>query len=168
VNREITKWSILGVPLAILFLSLGQGMAVPQQAETQPAATSPMLFNPHSSLGDCPKGVHAKEGCILVTAKNNDKRAFWTKLRRRAFLGVPATGVPAGCMGAGTAGSLFAAQGELPFTGTGYYCPNAETAVYHCSFDETESKKFGMPVNFTISYEGGRKNLETLTLNPPN
>ena len=168
MNKPVSRWLILGVSLTAFLLSLGQGKAAPVQAAAQPATKSPILFDPRSSLGDCPKGVHAREGCIVVIAKNQDKRGFWTKLRRRAFLDVPASGVPAGCMGAATEGSLIAAEGELHFKGTGYYCPKAERAAYRCSFDETEAQKFGMPVNFTISYEGGRKNSETLTLNPAN
>lgn len=149
--------------LTLWFFGAGVGMAA-QQAATQPATASPMVFTPFSSVASCPKEVHAKDGCILVTAKNNDKHAFWTKLRRKAYLDVPATNVPKGCMGASTDGSLISAQGEIHFKGTGYYCPNAEAAIYHGSFDETEAQKFGMPVNLTIKYEGGRKDAETITL----
>lgn len=164
MNKRFMKWFLIGAPLAVLFLSMDPGVAAAQQAPTQAATASPIVFTPHSSEASCPKEVHAKDRCILVIAKNDNKHAFWSKLRRTAFLDVPATGVPAGCMGASTAGSLISTQGEIHFKGTGYYCPNAEVAVYHCSFDEAEAQKFGMPVNFTITYEGGRKDAETFRL----
>lgn len=149
--------------LALSLLGFVLGMALAQQAPSPAPAAELLTFSPHDSEISCPKGVHAKDRCLLVTGKNVNKRAFWTKFRRTAFLDVPGTQPPAGCMGAITDGSLISAQGELHFKGTGYYCPKTWAAVYHCSFDETEAQKFGIPIDLTINYDGRRES-ETFKL----
>ena len=161
--QGLTIWWIARVSLALLLSGIARGTALPQQTPSQTPAASPIMFGPHSSEISCPKDVHVKDRCILVTGNNFNKRAFWTKFRYTAFLDVPATGVPAGCMGVITTGSLISAQGEAHFKGTGYYCPRANAAVYHCSFDEAEAQKFGMPLALTINYDG-RKESETFKL----
>jgi hypothetical protein len=153
----------LRVAVALTVLGTVLGMAPAQQAPSQTPAAKALVFVPYVREMSCPKDIHASNGCIVVTGKNFDKRAFWIQFRRTAFLGVAGTGVPAGCMAVTTAGSLMSAQGELHFKGTGYYCPNAAAAVYHCSFDEAEAQKFGMPVDITINHDG-RKESETFTL----
>jgi hypothetical protein len=161
--QKLTTWWIVRVSLALLLSGIARGTAPAHQAPSHTATESPIMFMPNSSEISCPKDVHVKDRCILVTGKNFDKRAFWTKFRYTAFLDVPATGVPSGCMGVITTGSLISAQGEVHFKGTGYYCPSSNAAVYHCSFDEAEAQKFGMPLALKINYDG-RKERETFNL----
>lgn len=158
-NQKTAVWWIVRMSLALSLL----GMAPGQQAPSEKPPAILLTFSPHDSEISCPKEVHAKDRCLLVTGKNVEKRSPWTRFRRTAFLDVPASGVPAGCVGAITSGSLLSAQGEVHFKGSGYYCPKAWAAVYHCSFDETEAQKFGLPVDLTINYDG-RRETETFTL----
>lgn len=162
MNRQFQKLTVRligGASLVLFSLAIALGRTPAPQASQSPT-TSPIAFAPHSSEISCPKDVHVKDRCIVVTGKNFDKHAFWSKFRYTAFLDVPATGVPSGCMGVITTGSLISEQGEAHFKGTGYYCPSSNAAVYHCSFDEAEAQKFGMPLALTIHYDG-RKESET-------
>jgi hypothetical protein len=162
MNIQFQKSTIWLIVRASLALSLS-GTVLGQQAPSEKPAAILLTFSPHDSEISCPKEVHAKDRCLLVTGKNVEKRSLWSKFRRTAFLDVPGSGVPAGCVGAMTSGSLLSAQGELHFKGSGYYCPKTWAAVYHCSFDEADAQKFGVPVDLTINYDG-RRDTETFTL----
>lgn len=161
--QELTIWLVVRVSLALLLLGIARGTAPAKQATSHTPAESPIMFMPNSSEISCPKDVHVKDRCILVTGKNFDKRAFWTKFRYTAFLDVPATGVPAGCMGVITTGSLISAQTRFISKALATICPSSNAVVYHCSFDEAEAQKFGMPLALTIKYDG-RKESETFKL----
>ncbi len=161
--QKIIVCLIVTVSFALASSGIVLGISPAQQPPSQAPAAQLLTFSPHDSEISCPKDVHAKDRCLLVTGKNVNKRDPWAKFRRTVFLDVPATQPPAGCMGAITAGSLISAQGELHFKGTGYYCPKSDAAVYHCSFDEAEAQKFGISVDLTINYDGRRES-ETFKL----
>lgn len=109
----------------------------------------------------CPGHMPARQGCIELTGKavTGDR---WPRMKRIAAVGTGKSDVPAGCVSATTEGVLSGAQGDLRFSGEGYYCPKSNTARYMLNFKATDAKSFSLPVHGVIRYRG-KRNRETFT-----
>jgi hypothetical protein len=69
MNIQFQKSTIWLIVRASLALSLS-GTVLGQQAPSEKPAAILLTFSPHDSEISCPKEVHAKDRCLLVTGKN--------------------------------------------------------------------------------------------------